>query len=556
VRRIRRLALIMPVVLGLTPAATSSASSGAQAPPLAAAHARYVVLGQVPGGSTVALARVILDPGLPCPAIVPAGGGEDGASTTSSGAPPEAAVLIAMTPRDNPYHFPVQVCEAVIGFDRELVIAMDGGTLPLPAVRRDPRRIAVFGDTGCKLGAAADGACPAGSPAEPFARLASAAAAARPDLVIHLGDYNYRGTPSKVLFTERDGASAKQVGQWVYDAGDGTDESERCVQVAGSGFYSQSAPGSAVPDTWQAWNDDLFSAAAELLAAAPWAVARGNHELCSKAGLGWFYFLDPHSDLVPGDDQLSCPPPDPAKAPIDNVVLTPPYALDLGSLTLLMVDSANACDSFTEESFTAAYRRQLTEVGRLAPAAGRTWWVSHRPLWGVTGFEAGESTGCTDAGGSGEDDYGCINQTLQAALSRGLGGELPPAVELVLAGHMHRFQAITFGPSEADTEAPRPPVVVIGTGGVELDPSPPVGAFATEVGGRAAKVLVTGAEVGTPEGGKAAFGYLEVVLDGAGEGWSGRLIDPAEGLTLATCGSPGEGGRDAVCTLAPGVTAE
>ena len=28
--------------------------------------------------------------------------------------------------------------------------------------------------------------------------------------------------------------------------------------------------------------------AAELLATAPWVVARGNHELCSRAGLGWF----------------------------------------------------------------------------------------------------------------------------------------------------------------------------------------------------------------------------------------------------------------------------
>lgn len=538
-RRLQRfLALTLPAALGVSPLA---ASSSADAPPLAAAHARYVVLGQAPSGSTVALARLILDPGLPCPSIVSAGDGEGEASGASSA----TEAPIPMTPRDNPYHFPVVVCEAVIGFDRALAIAMDGGMLPLAVVRRDPRRIAVFGDTGCKLGAAAEGQCPSGSPAEPFARLASAAAAGKPDLVIHLGDYNYRGTPSKVLFTERDGASAKQVGQWVYDAGDGTEESERCGQAAGAGFYSQSAPGSVVPDTWQAWNDDLFSAAAELLAAAPWAVARGNHELCSKAGPGWFYFLDPHSDLVPGDRQLSCPRPNPARAPIENVVLTPPYALDLGWLTLLMVDSANACDAFTEEAFTAAYGRQLAAVGRLVPGGRRTWWVSHRPLWGVTGFDAGTSTGCTDAG-----RYGCINQTLQAALGLGLGGELPPAVELVLAGHMHRFQAITFDSTL------RPPVVVVGTGGVELDPTPPLGAFTARVGGRTADVLTTGAEVGTPDGEKAAFGYLEVALGAAGEGWSGRLIDPAEGLTLATCGPPGEGGRDAVCALAPGVVAE
>ena len=376
-------------------AASSAASSGSGAPPLSAAHARYVVLGQAPGGDAVALARLILDPGQPCPSIVPAGGDAGDGDDAGAGTAPASVAPIRMTPRDNPYHFPVVVCEAPVGFDEELAIAMDGGSLSLPAVRHDPRRIAVFGDTGCKLGAAADGACPAGTPAQPFAGLAAAAAATEPDLVIHLGDYNYRGTPSNVLFTERDGAAARQVGQWTYDAGDGTEESERCVQAAGAGFYSQSAPNAVFPDSWEAWNDDLFSAAPDLLAAAPWVMARGNHELCSKAGSGWFYFLDPHSNLVPGDRQLSCPPPDPARAPIDNVVLSPPYAVGLGSLTLLVVDSANACDSFTEATFTAAYSRQLGEVGRLVPAAGTAWWVSHRPLWGVTGFDSGESTACS-----------------------------------------------------------------------------------------------------------------------------------------------------------------
>lgn len=523
-----------------------SESSASSAPPPSAVHARYVVLGQAPDGATVALARLIVDPGWPCPSIAAAGAPDD---TTPAAPPP-----IAMTPRDNPYHFPVVVCEAVIGFDRALAIALDGAELALPAVRRDPQRIVVFGDTGCKLGAAADADCPAGTPAEPFARLSAAAAATRPDLVIHVGDYNYRGTPSKVLFTERDGTAAKQVGQWTYDAGDGTEESEACVQAAGAGFSSQSAAGSNTPDTWEAWDDDFFSAAPELLAAAPWAVSRGNHELCSKGGPGWFYFLDPHSDLVAGDRQLSCPPPDPARAPIDNVVLTPPYALDLGTLTLLMVDSANACDAFTEETFTAAYSRQLAWLGRLAPARGTAWWVSHRPLWGVTGFENEKTAGCT-----AQDRYGCINQTLQAALGRGLGGALPPAVELVLAGHMHRFQAITFEGS-SDPEGPeaggRPPVVIVGNGGVDLDPSPPLGEFSTAVGGRAATVLATGAEVGTPDGAKAAYGYLEVDYGGARGSWSARLVDPPEGLTMATCGPPGEGGRGPVCTLAPGVVAQ
>ena len=87
------------------------------------------------------------------------------------------------------------------------------------------------------------------------AAFGSAAAASQPDLVIHVGDYLYR-------------------------------ESE-CPKNMGC---SGSPRGDNKGDAWYA---DFFEPASKLLAAAPWIMTRGNHEICSRAGRGYFLFLDP-----------------------------------------------------------------------------------------------------------------------------------------------------------------------------------------------------------------------------------------------------------------------
>ncbi len=493
-------------------------------PSSSATHGHFVVLGSS-GGETVAYARILIDPGYACPAI-------------EGGSKP-----ITMTSRDNPRGFPVIVCEAVIGFGETLAIALQDRALALPTVHPDPTHIGVFGDTGCKpYSSASNTGCPIGSPAQPFASLASAAAeGAAPDVLLHMGDYNYRGTGSRVLFTTEGDSGATQVAQWTYDAGDGTSAAEDCVQGKDTVFWSQSSPDSNLPDTWEAWRDDFFRPAAELLPKAPWVFARGNHELCSRAGPGWFYFLDPHSNL--SGKQLSCPVPDPTVGVLPNVVLSEPYAVDLGNLTLLVLDSANACDSFSNTTFTARYAAQMKMMGALAPAEGTAWVMTHRPIWGVTDFSSTESTGCTSA-----DRWGCINQTLQAALRDGLGGSFPASVELFLAGHMHRFQSVTFPATD------RPPVVVVGSGGVALDPSPPTGTVSVEVDGDAANSLSTGADVTADGKELPAFGYLDIALDDDGT-WSGTIHSPPEGLTMAECGSKQQA-AGSVCQLASGVVVE
>lgn len=543
----RRIFLGVLLMAGIV-SGTALLASAPPVPTARAVHGHYVVLAGVSGHEavppkTVPLARIVIDAGFTCPTI----------TGSPTGQP------IPMVTRENPHSFPVMVCEAVIGFDQTLEIQLTGGALSLPTVRRDPSNIVVFGDTGCKAPKPGkkDG-CPVGTPAEPFATLASAAATDAPDLVLHMGDYNYRGTGGQVMFTVEKDGQLTQEAQWTYDAGDGSGLASLCEQEGGEQeggkqetdrYWSMNAPNSNNPDSWQAWNDDFFSAAGDLLAKAPWVVARGNHELCSRAGPGWFYFLDPHSNLI--GKQLSCPEPDADAAAIKNVVLTEPYAVDLGSLSVLVLDSANACDALAAPTFTALYEEQFRKIGQLAPKSGTGWLISHRPLWGVTSFQDGESTTCSDnpgaagnPGADGNKKWGCINKMLQAALKGALGGSLPTSIDLLLAGHMHRFQSLTFSGDE------RPPLVVMGNGGVALEDDPPVGSFEISVDGEASRILSIGAAVSDQGTSKAAFGYLEIDLDEDGA-WTGVVRDPPEALTLTNCGSAEPAG--AVCQLAPGV---
>jgi hypothetical protein len=89
----------------------------------------------------------------------------------------------------SPAPFPVRSCEVAVPPDAVAAV-LDGKALPLP--RPNPQRIVVFGDTGCRL-ASRDATQDCNDiNSWPFPRIAAMAAAARPDLVIHVGDYHYR----------------------------------------------------------------------------------------------------------------------------------------------------------------------------------------------------------------------------------------------------------------------------------------------------------------------------------------------------------------------------
>ena len=126
-----------------------------------------------------------------------------------------------------------------------------------PLLPNEIKQIVVIGDTGCRLKGTFTQDC--NDPVKwPFAVVARLAAARRPDLVIHVGDYHYRETACP-------------------------DTQPGCA-------------GSPHGDNWAVWQKDFFNPAAPLLAAAPWVLVRGNHELCSRGGHGWFRLLDPHPE--------------------------------------------------------------------------------------------------------------------------------------------------------------------------------------------------------------------------------------------------------------------
>jgi hypothetical protein len=370
--------------------------------------------------------REAVAPGSACPAV-----SADGTTVTAvpRGAPDSA--------------FPVEICEASVPAATAR-LAVDGTVLPtLPA---SVRRIAVIGDTGCRLEGRAVQDC--SDPASwPFPTIAKAAAARRPDLVIHIGDYYYRETA----------CPAGRAG---------------CA-------------GSPYGDNWPTWRADLFDPAAPLFAASPWVIVRGNHELCRRGGPGWFRLIDPH----------------PARA--DCVDRTEPYHLSLGGLDLLLFDSADADDFLAPPDKVAAYSAQLAAL--LADPPPHSWLLLHRPVWAMA---QAELSGLPES------------LTEQAAIR----GHVPPALDLVLSGHLHDFLSYEFGPE-------RPAQLIVGTGGdtlLKLGRAPIVGAeidgmpvrrgFATE-----------------------RFGYF--IMERTATGWDGTLYAPDDAV-LARCDLSG---RDIDC---------
>lgn len=449
-------------------------------------YVAYALLATGSSGETIIYARVIIDPEPSgCPVL-----------TSSLG-------QIYMSRRDNPFSFPVVVCEAIIPFEQALQIS--ASSMTIAAVKKSPTRILVYGDTGCKSSDCTE-------EAEPFATLAAAGSALSPspDLILHMGDFNYRGTSGSI--------KTESATFTVYDAGDTAPDDPDCQLT--SDYFSQNATGSLGPDNWNDWWLDFFQPAQELLPMAPWIVARGNHELCSRAGPGWFYFLDPGSNLDGAAmPQQSCPSQGSLLSPdadvLSHLVFVSPYIIDLDTLRVAVIDSANACDGFAPTTTTTLYSDQFEQISAALDEDGTTWIMTHRPIWGLAKQKDGINT--------------IVNVMLQSALAMTGSGELPTMVTLSLSGHMHRFETLTF----TDGGVPQ---IVIGNSGVELASSDPKGDIATfTIDGREA--------FGNA---KDHHGFLDVSYQSDGS-WTGTVIRD-DGSTLATCSSANPP-TTAVCEL-------
>ena len=240
---------------------------------------------------------------------------------------------IALQTRTVPAASFPRVCSTVLPASTKQIV-LDGTALPLP--KAAPQRIAVLGDTGCRIKDGTVQDC--NNPEKwPFLRVASQIAGLKPDLVIHVGDYLYRESA----------CPRKQ---------------------------AQACGGSPYGDNWTTWNADFFSPAKSLLETVPLVLVRGNHEDCQRAGPGWLRLMGPNA----------FEPAAPCAAHL------PPYVVPLGAMNLVVMDDANAPDQLVDTAEREVYRAEFQNLSKLAPAP--IWLAMHRPIAGAVrlfGFTVG-----------------------------------------------------------------------------------------------------------------------------------------------------------------------
>ena len=310
-----------------------------------------------------------------------------------------------------PANFDVLTCE--IDWSHSAASAIvEGRTVPAP--REEIRKIVLIADTGCRMKASENAFQECNNSARwPFAQVASSAAALKPDLVIHIGDIHYRESP----------CPAGNVG------------------CAGSPWgYG-----------YDAWKADLFAPAAPLLAAAPWLFVRGNHESCFRAGQGWFRFLDSGA----WTSARSCDSPQ-QDADAD---FTAPYAAPVSTDSQFIVFDSSKSSGKPYASTDAAfgkYAAQIQQVSRLAETTKHSFFLSHHPL---LAFAPVEAAGTAKPGGS---------RGLQSAFASLFPQRLfPDKVDVVMHGHIHLFEAMSFSSAH-------PTSLVLGNSGSATEGRAPV----------------------------------------------------------------------------------
>lgn len=366
----------------------------------------FVVLGEDGQASARLVTRAV-----ECPEIV-----VDGRALPMAVRVPHGAIPLRA---DAPAALPQAPAGAVLACESALPAgarqaSVRGQALPLP--KQEARRIVVIGDTGCRLKKGTWQDC--NDPASyPFAQVAAAAAAWGPDLVVHVGDYHYREDPCPA---GRPGCAGSP---WGYG--------------------------------WETWRADLFAPGAALLRAAPWVMARGNHESCARAGQGYWRYLDPRP-FRPGRD---CDRPG-ADALGDH---SDPYAVPLGwGAQLIVLDSSNTSWRGLPpgDPRRARLAADWGKLASLAQGAAHNIAVFHHPLLGIGANQDAKTGAVTLFGG---------DKGLQDAF----GGSMPPGVDMLLSGHVHVWEQLSFAsahPSQfvagfsgtAEDTAPLPATVPAG----------------------------------------------------------------------------------------------
>jgi hypothetical protein len=237
-------------------------------------------------------------------------------------------------------------------------------------------------------------------------------------------------------------------------------------------------------DNWPTWSADFFAPAAPLLRAAPWVFVRGNHEECKRAGHGFLRLLGPGTFDAECNDHLA------------------PFAVPEGDMNLVVFDDSVAPDTELSKDLLASYQSDFAGLATIAPRP--VWLLMHRPIWAaaisVLGIPAGGNRTMIEAAGD------------QSALA---------PVELMLAGHIHSFEALNY---ETRAHAALPPQIVAGHGGDNLDP---------QVSNLARTVFQGSSGVAVKDGlAVGGFGFL--LMTKSAEGWTIDLYR-VDGTTEGQC---------------------
>lgn len=254
-----------------------------------------------------------------------------------------------------------------------------------------------------------------------------------PERIVVLGDTGCRikavivqacNDPAKWPFPHIASVAANLKPDLVVHVGDYLYRESKCP------FGISACAGSPSGDDWPAWAADFFTPAAPLLTTAPFVFVRGNHEECARSGAGWLRLLGP----LPVDPKTPC---------TDHVA---PWSVAFDAFTLAIVDDAHAPELFAPSGLVTLYTADFEAVARMGPAP--VWLAMHRPIWGIVTLSLGMVVGG--------------NRTMMAAQEP---HGIPANVALLLAGHIHTFEAI-------DYQSGAPPQIIAGEGGDLLDKAP------------------------------------------------------------------------------------
>jgi hypothetical protein len=359
-----------------------------------------------------------------------------------------------------------------------LKASVAGINLPLP--KPVVNRVVIIGDTGCRISIGnVFQAC--GDPTIwPFSVIAAATAALKPDLVVHVGDYQYRDNPCPPGNTACTGTP------WGYGS-----------------------------DTWMA---DLFTPAAPLLAAAPWVMVRGNHEVCNRAGQGWYRYLDQNPYDTTGVKTCD----DPANDTAAN--FNDPWAVSIGDTRFVAFDSSNASKTAYSPPAFQPYTNELAEAAALSTDDMLNIFAVHHP---VLGYTAANPPTIGNAG---------LQSVMNAAFP---GNYYPPNTGIAIHGHVHDFQALNFASNH-------PATFVAGNGGDNLDSALPA-------------TFNPNADLPAPNTVVNAFAYSQefgfMVMDRVGavgdKNWKFTSYR-TDGSVIAVCGMAPATACSGVCDSTPG----